>query len=157
MTAKARLKQIAEEIGALFDENTAFFDRKTGDVVVVLDDMRRAAEEGCSEGDVQEWQRDLLESTIAIGNDQDGRYLPLPNKYDFHEYEVMERFCQSRDDDEQADGLFDAIRGRGAFRRFKDKIHQFGIQQEWYRFRDEALMELAADWAEEHGIEVDRE
>lgn len=79
-------------------------------------------------------------------------YLPLPTKFDIHEYSIMERFCRSREDDEMRDDLCDAIRGRGAFRRFKDSIHEHGIADDWYKYRDEALREIAIEWCEENGI-----
>ena len=71
---------------------------------------------------------------------------------DIHEYRIMERFCSSIEDDDMRDDLCQAIRGRGAFRYFKDRIHAYGIAEEWYRYRDEALREIAVAWCEEHGI-----
>jgi hypothetical protein len=64
----------------------------------------------------------------------------------------MERFCLSVDDENMRDDLCDAIRGRGAFRHFKDRIQAYGIAEEWYRYRDEALREIAVAWCEAHGI-----
>ena len=154
MTAKARLKQLADGIGAQFDEDSAYFDRETGDVLVVFCEEMGEAEEGWPMDGVPEWQQELIETARKILNDNDGRYLPMPGKWDFDEYEVMGRFCLSLDDEEQSDDLLDAIRGRGAFRRFKDRIHRLGIQDDWYRFRDGALLELAAGWAEKNGIEL---
>ncbi|MBF0155304.1 MAG: hypothetical protein HQL64_16315 [Magnetococcales bacterium] len=156
MTAKASLKLIAEEIETLFDEDTAYFDRETGEVFVVSEAMRGAAEH-CQPDGFPEWQLALIEIASAVADDHDGRYLALPNKYDFHEYAVMERFCHSRDNDAQEEDLLEAIRGRGAFRRFKDRLYQLGIQDDWYRFRGDALRELAAEWAEENGIELAEE
>ena len=46
----------------------------------------------------------------------------------------------------------DKIRGRGAFRRFKDAIHMNGIEEEWYRFRQEELEKIAIDWLEANQI-----
>ncbi len=51
----------------------------------------------------------------------------------------MARFCSDLDDDSQREALLDAIRGRGAFRRFKDLVHRYGIQQQWYDFRDREM------------------
>ena len=61
----------------------------------------------------------------------------------------MERFCLSREDDD----LCDAIRGRGAFRRFKDRVQAYGIAEDWYRYRDAALREIAVAWCEAHGLQ----
>jgi hypothetical protein len=44
------------------------------------------------------------------------------------------------------------IKGRGAFRNFKDAIHMHGIEEEWYRFRQEELEKIAIDWLEANQI-----
>jgi hypothetical protein len=64
----------------------------------------------------------------------------------------MERFCLAVDDEDIRDDLCDAIRGRGAFRRFKDRVHIYGMAEAWYRYRDAALREMAIDWCEAQGI-----
>ena len=80
-------------------------------------------------------------------------YLPLPDRFEINEYHIMERFCLSVDDDDLREDLCDAIRGRGAFRRFKDRVQVYGIADDWYQYRDEALREIALDWREVHGIQ----
>jgi len=64
----------------------------------------------------------------------------------------MEQFANSVDDEEASDELLTALHGRGAFRYFKDTVRRLGIQQDWYRFRDEAFREIARDWLEAKGI-----
>ena len=48
--------------------------------------------------------------------------------------------------------LLDAIRGSGAFRRFKSMADRHGLIEDWYNFRDEAYEEIAKGWLEEHEI-----
>jgi hypothetical protein len=48
--------------------------------------------------------------------------------------------------------LLHAIRGSGAFRRFKDAIHRKEIQDDWYRFRDESIKDIAIDFLESEGV-----
>jgi hypothetical protein len=76
----------------------------------------------------------------------------LPDRFEINEYRIMERFCLSIDDEDMRDALCDAIRGRGAFRRFKDRMQVYGMAEEWYRYRDEALREIARAWCEAHDI-----
>jgi hypothetical protein len=45
------------------------------------------------------------------------------------------------------------IRGCGAFRRFKDKIILLGVEDDWYKFKDEALKKIAVEWCETNEIE----
>ena len=79
-------------------------------------------------------------------------YLPVPDRFEINEYRIMERFCHSVDDADLRGDLCDAIRGRGAFRRFKDRMQLYGMAEAWYRYRDAALREIAVAWCEAHGI-----
>jgi hypothetical protein len=72
----------------------------------------------------------------------DENYIELPNQYDINKYDIMEEFCDKMDNDE----LFKAIRGRGTFRWYKDKIIDFGVEKDWYVLKDKALMEIAKEW-----------
>ena len=44
--------------------------------------------------------------------------------------------------------------GAGAFRHFKSAVRRLRIEQEWFRFRESALEEIAKAWLEENGIPV---
>jgi hypothetical protein len=45
--------------------------------------------------------------------------------------------------------------GSGAFGRFKDAIHYYDIAEDWYKYRDNALRQIAIDWCQENNIEFD--
>ena len=83
-------------------------------------------------------------------------YLPLPDRFEINEYLIMERFCLSVDDDDMRDDLCDAIRGRGAFRRFKDRAQAYGMAEEWYRYRDAALREMRLRGVRHMGLRIQR-
>lgn len=80
-------------------------------------------------------------------------YIPLPSSFDIHEYHIMERFCLSITDDKLRDTMSGSIRGRGAFRRFKDNMRRYNIEEDWYKYRDEALKQIAIEWCEENDID----
>ena len=84
------------------------------------------------------------------------RYLRLPTKFEIHEYHIMEEFIWTLKG-ERADKLDCAIRGRRAFRRFKDLVDRMGISQQWYDFQAEYYRKLAIDWCQEHGLEYEEE
>ena len=46
-----------------------------------------------------------------------------------------------------------AIKGSRAFRRFKEGVHRFDIADEWYRYKDEAIKNIAKRWYEENNID----
>jgi hypothetical protein len=56
------------------------------------------------------------------------------------------------DGDEAADQLWRAIKGRGAFRYFKDALRRLGIQQSWYDYLEEAQREFVIEWAKENNV-----
>jgi hypothetical protein len=145
-----KLSDLIEEMDFQSDERSAFLNRITGDVVSVTDEELRAAENDEPLEDFPEWQHDVIR--IAREVVETDHYLPLPDKFEINEYRIMERFCLSVDDDDMRNDLCNAIRGRGAFRYFKDRIRAYGITDEWYQYRDGALREIAVAWCDAHGI-----
>jgi Uncharacterised protein family (UPF0158) len=150
MTAQVKLQDILEGMDFQSDERSSFLNMTTGDVVSITDEELRAAEHDEPLEDFPDWQHDAIR--IAKDIVETDHYLPLPDRFEIHEYSIMERFCLSVDDDDLRDDLCDAIRGRGAFRRFKDRVQVYGMAQDWYRYRDEALREIAKAWCEAHDI-----
>ena len=70
---------------------------------------------------------------------------PLPS-YVWHE--DMADFAELVSDDQAAGRLSRAINGRGAFRRFKDELHEEypHLLPAWYAFRDARAARRAVDW-----------
>ena len=149
---KVKLSDLVEAMDAQSDEVTAHLNKRTGAVVCLSEEESSWSEdEGNLLGpDGPDWMKDMAELAGEVLSS--GDYLDLPSPFDIHEYQIMERFCQSRDDDGQAEALSRAIAGRGAFGRFKDEIHRLGIQDQWYRYKDQALRRIAIDWCEGNGI-----
>ena len=79
-------------------------------------------------------------------------YIKLPDKYEIHEYSIMEKFCYSIEDARLSNKLCNIISGRGAFRRFKDAIKRYNLEESWYAYRDEALREIARDWCQDNEL-----
>jgi len=150
MPVPVKLKDIIEGLEFLTDEGSSYLNTTTGEVVYVTTEELRAAEEEQPLEDFPAWQHDALR--IARDIVETDHYLPLPDRFEINEYHIMERLCLSVDNDDLRDDLCDAIRGRGAFRRFKDKVQVYGMAEEWYRYRDNALREMAMAWCEAHGI-----
>src|SRR5262249_56934653 len=150
MAVQVKLKDIIEGLEFLTDEGTSYLNTVTGEVVYVTTEELRAAEEEQPLEDFPEWQHDAIR--IAGEIIETDHYLPLPDRFEMHEYSIMERFCLSVDDEDIRDDLCNAIRGRGAFRRFKDRVQVYGMAEEWYRYRHAALRQLAMEWWGAHDI-----
>jgi hypothetical protein len=154
MNPPAKLSDLIMAMEMEFEDYRSYFDRKTGRIVTVESSVLSYIEEGDVEDheDLAEWEEEELDIARAIIDDDGKRFLPGPDKFDFHEYRQMERFIKSLDDERAADQLWRAIKGRGAFRYFKDTIHRLGVQNDWYQFRDEALRQFVIEWAEENDV-----
>jgi hypothetical protein len=150
MTVVVSLRDIVNEMDVMNDEFHAYLNKVTGELVTITDEDIGAIENEDAWSEFPEWQQDSLVSAKKVLASTD--YLPLPSKFDIHEYEIMERFCYSIDDPTLSNELAYQIKGSGAFHRFKDTIRRQGIEDKWYQFRDQALEEIAIEWLESHGI-----
>src|SRR5439155_24800521 len=122
MKVQVKLKDIIEGMDFQSDEQSSFLNLTTGEVVSITDEELRAAENDEPLEDFPEWQHDALR--IARDIVETDHYLPLPDQFEMHEYQIMERFCLSVDNEDMRDDLCDAIHGRVAFRRFKDRAQE---------------------------------
>ena len=167
MAVVVSLRDLVDELQTLSHESHVYLKKTTGKVISIWDDnfeMVRNMEEFDEieeEGDDSEiindpdgysdLETEFFQDVKNVLLLDDG-YLKLPSKFDIDEYEIMERFCLSVSDEKISDILLGKIRGSGAFRRFKDTIYQYGIEKDWFRFRDEAYKEIAVSWLESKGF-----
>ena len=112
-----KLDDIIQGIEMQTDESSSFLNIRTGEVVTISDEEYSTAEEDKSIDLFPEWQHKLINIAKEILHSND--YISLPSKFDIHEYRIMEKFCLSITDDKISDLLYDSIKGRGAFRRYK--------------------------------------
>jgi hypothetical protein len=151
MTKIVKLQDIIEGMEMQFEGTNTYLHVKTGEIISVSQDDLRAAEDGDSFEHLPEWHQEAMKVAIdVIENYED--YKRLPTKYDINEYDMMEDFCFTINDERSKNILLKAIEGRGAFRRFKDQIHRLGIEQNWYAYRDGRYKEIAIDWCRKHDI-----
>ncbi|MBM4161154.1 MAG: hypothetical protein FJ217_08645 [Ignavibacteria bacterium] len=151
MTAIVSLRAVVQEMDVHSDQHHAYLNKRTGELVTIGDEEINIVESGENIEDYPEWQREAIRKTQELVNSDE--YLPLPSKFDIHEYANMERFCRSRDDRDVRERLLYYIHGTGAFRLFKDAIRELGIVDDWYLFRQSALEEIAIDWLDANGIQ----
>ena len=154
MNSPARLSDLIEALEFESPEHTTLLDRQTGRIVSVEHHVMRAVEEGDEERlkELADWQKEEVEMARAILEDDKDRFIEAPNKFDFHEYRHMERFIGTVDDAEAAEQLWRAIKGKGAFRYFKDTAHRLGLLDRWYRYREAVMKEFVIEWAEANQV-----
>lgn len=135
---KVKLKDVLFVIESAGDETRFYYNTKTEEIVMVCFDM------------VNGVHNPQLIEDIHESDD----YLSLPDQFEIHEYEIMRAFINEKTSGNIRNQLANAIRGRGAFRRFKDKIYELGIEKDWYKYQEETYEKIAREWCERKNIEV---
>jgi len=95
---RVKLSDLIEGLEFQSDERPSFLNLTTGEVVAITDEELRAAEENAPLEGFPEWQHDAIR--IARDIVETDHYLPLPDRFEIHEYQIMERFCLSVDDED---------------------------------------------------------
>lgn len=81
------------------------------------------------------------------------RYVPIPRRTSRDDFEAMQRFATSVDDAGLRARLGDALRGRGAFGRFRDALRtNRALEAAWFAARDAAHATAARSWLESLGL-----
>ena len=129
---------------------TDFYHRDIAAVITNSTYTKQAVKLAQTSG-VRLFGRDFLEELIE--NSPRGRFLRFPTKYDIHEYSIMESFVESLPSGAARQELAHAIRGKGAFRRFKNGVYYHRIKQQWFDYQAEAYREIAIRWCRDEGID----
>jgi hypothetical protein len=130
------------------DDMQSFLHRPTGRVVTISDEALAAAE-----SDDDEWvsPEELADARKILAADDE--YLALPDRFEIDEYRMMERFARRLTEAPARDAALSALRGRGAFRYFKDTVSRLNLAESWYAYRDECYREVARAWCDTQGVE----
>ena len=134
---KVKLQDIIDAMDMTDRYSENFLDAKTGEIEYINDMVMGQTE------------KDEIYDRL----DEHGFYR-LPTSFDIRDYDIMEDFIAGMPEGIRG-RMYDAIQGRGAFRRFKDMINDMGIEQTWYDFQNDAYRRKAARWCEENGIKYE--
>ncbi len=104
--------------------------------------------------DLADWQKEDLLEADRVDRFYGSRYIGVPEADSHEGYRDMERFILTIQDERLQDRLWQAIEGRGAFRRFKDVLAgHYREEKRWYAFQDDRIRARILDWLESKGIE----
>jgi hypothetical protein len=152
MSIQVKLQDIIEGIEVQADSIRTFLNTNTGDVISVSEDNLRAAEDEEPMDHLPNWQQeDLKIAYDVVENFED--YKELPTKFEINEYEMMEDFCLTIRNEKNQALMLNSIKGKGAFRRFKDIIVQLGIDVQWYSYRDQCYKQIAIEWCQDNNVD----
>lgn len=74
------------------------------------------------------------------------------------QYQWLDEFIKSVDEEDLRDRMEAAINGKGAFRRFKDILLTLPEERRrWFEFRDHKMRERIVEWVRERGINAEND
>src|SRR5215475_7565208 len=144
-----------------------WLDKRTGEVLFVDEEIARSLERDEDLSNAPKWQRELIEQARRVlrafgelpGQEDDdseielGRYVEIPKQESRDGYEDMEDFAETVTNPHLRDLLAVALRGKGAFRRFKDVLLGYPAERErWFSYRADLLHWHIRQWLEQHEI-----
>ena len=116
-----------------------YYDTQKGKMIIVSDD--------CDDSMGDDFCKKEIES------DEENRFISTPTEHDIYEHNIMVTYS-NKQSDELRDVLLDTLFMKGAFRRFKDKVFELDIRDDWFAYKREEYKKVAQDWADKHGIET---
>jgi hypothetical protein len=177
MSKKRKVKINLDELSAAFEiqmmEVSNYLDLETGEVVIVTDEARRELEDIYDEiydeegnrvisleaylqkrDDLQDWFKEFLLGVDQVELGYGTRFISVEPDDPHEDYRDMERFIGQVENDWLRERLWDAIQGRGAFRRFKDLLRRHpDVEEHWFTFKADRIEQRMLDWLEYHDIE----
>jgi hypothetical protein len=155
MTLPVKLKDVVDSFDEGGNEFSHYLDKRSGEIFLITDEEMSAAEEDEPLSDYPEWQQESLLKAREILESDD--FVRLPSQFDIHEYSIMERFAEGHEDRRTSAELLRSLKGKGAFRRFKDTLLDLDIQDAWYEFRRQEFEQIAMEWLEAEKIPYTRD
>src|SRR5262245_47069654 len=140
MSAKRKLNVDLSGLEEAFDngssELTYYLDLETGKVVLVTQDMREQVEDilenvdedapieaviqAINAEEMPDWDESAVIEAVQVEWGLGTRYVAIPRSDSREGYQDMEAFIETVGNERLRENLEIAIRGKGAFRRFKD-------------------------------------
>ena len=134
-----------EELCYVFEDSSIdhryYLDLETGEIIFISDCF------------MDPMEKEELDEKVEDGLGE--RYISIPAPDSHEGYEDMVDFIETVGDQNLEEKLSIAVRGSGAFRRFKDVVLSSPEEKErWFKFKETKLKERIKEWAEYEGIEL---
>ena len=155
---KVEIQKIVDELQMRFMDTTVYYNKITGEILNVQDDDFRIVEEEDFENNIEnypEWQREHLKEVYDLLYNDIDNYIALPNNFDIKDSDIMEEFIETISDSNKKYQLGNCMWQKGMYRKFKDKLIDIGLENEYYKFYDEKLKEIAIEWCKENNLEYE--
>lgn len=146
------LKKLLDHMHSESDFSRTFYRKSSNEFITISDDIKRWVDDGLDVKDAPEWMQANIQQAIDIDKSYSEDYRAVPDQGDINPYDMMRRFSQRVNNYDEAMALLEAIDSRGAFRKFKALVTEFGLRDSWQGFKDIAYKEVAVEWCKRYGL-----
>lgn len=134
---KLLLSAIVDALYHLSTGNSVYYNLETKEIIDINDGLGNKEKE---------------EIYDSIEEERD-KYLKLPEQHELDGYNRMKRFIKTLGETKYIKEFEKAIKGKGAFRRFKDLLIKHNIRDYWHEFEHDEYVSIAVKLLEENRIE----
>lgn len=155
---KVNIQKIVDELQMRFMDTTVYYNKVTGEILNVQDDDFRIVEDDDFENNIKaypEWQREHLKEVYNLLYNDVDNYIPLPNNFEIKDSDIMEEFIETISNNNKRIQLENCMWQKGMYRKFKDKLIQIGLENDYYKFYDEKLKEIVIEWCNDNNLEYE--
>ncbi len=128
-----------------------YCNAETGEIITLTDDdlayLQEAEEEPDCVSDADCLRLRQLQEVV-----ESEEWLQLPDRFEIHDWAIMEAFVQTLESDELREHLLEVLHGPGALRVFPQVMEHLKLFDQWNRYHRAAMASIARDWMDEHGI-----
>lgn len=147
-----------EEIAICFEDNNRcdqdyYLDTESGKIIILPGELLSRLENDEPISDLPDWEQELVKVAEEIFSGA-GCYQRIPEKSPSESYNLMAEFIDTPYAKPLKENLALAIKGKGAFRRFKDTLSLYpAVEKHWYEFKQGRLNKEVIEWLQSIGIE----
>lgn len=130
------LSEVVDALYHISTGNSIYLNLKTKEILAINDAFS---------GD----EKEEMYAMVEENND----YLKLPEQIELDGYNRMRRFIKTLGESKYIKEFEKAIKGKGAFRRFKDLLIEHDIRDYWHEFEHNEYVDIAINLLEKNNIE----
>ncbi|MGY4690793.1 UPF0158 family protein [Salibacterium sp. K-3] len=149
MVQPVELDSLMEAVRYSPDGVTSFLHRESGEVIQIDDAVLRRAQMQAPHSTEDARQREAADAVVSAGADS---YLPLPDRLEVDERQLMEAFVRDLSHPMMRTMLERELSGSGMFRRFQDRVVELGLQDDWNAYWLEGYRTFMRQWCDARSV-----
>lgn len=153
---KVNVQNIVDELQMRFMDTTVYYNKITGEILNVQDDDFRIVEDDDFESNIQdypEWQREHLKNVYDLIYNDIENYITLPSNFEIKDSDIMKEYIETVSNSTKQRQLENCMWQKGMYRKFKDKLIEIGLEEDYYKFYNERLKEIVIEWCQDNNLE----